>query len=205
MSTEAGSIHNRVGDNVEELATNILASAPPTFALAGMSLGGFVALEIVRRCPARVDRIALISTSARPDTEPERTVREQRLEIARAGRSRELPPLHFAKNVHPSRQSDDALRATHRTMADEVGIAGYISQQNAIGSRPDARQHLASICCPTLVLVGDSDLITPPSHSEELVAAIPGSRLVVVSDAGHLALLEKPESTNAALQTWREQ
>lgn len=196
---------HRQGDSVEELATNILSAAPSHFALAGMSLGGFIALEIMRRCPERVDRLALISTSARPDSEPERALRESRLEVARSGRYREIPPLHYAKNVHPSRQADDTLRATHRTMTEEVGMAAYFSQQQAIGSRPDARPSLADIGCPTLVLVGDSDFITPRSHSEEMVASIPNSRLVVVPGCGHLALLEQPEAANAALQTWREQ
>lgn len=195
---------HRGHDSVEGLATAILNDAPPRFALAGHSLGGFVAFEILRRCPERVQRVALMGTSAQPTSEPETAVREQRLEIARAGRTTEIPPLHYARNVHPSRQTDDLLRATHRTMTEEVGINGYISQQQAIGSRPDSRADLAKIDCPTLILVGDTDNITPLSHSEEMAREIPGSRLVVIPECGHLLTLEKPEPVNAALQAWCE-
>lgn len=196
---------HRLSDSVEGLASAILESAPERFALAGLSLGGFVALEILRRSPERVDRVALLATSARPDSAPERQVREQRLEIARAGRYLEIPPLHYARNVHPSRQVDDALRATHRTMTEEVGINGYFSQQQLIGSRPDARAGLRNIQCPTLIVVGDTDMITPPEHAEEMAAEIPNSRLVVIPECGHLCTLERPDAVTAALQTWREQ
>ena len=195
---------HRGGDSVEALATSILADAPPRFALVGHSLGGFVAFEILRRCPERVQRVALLGTSAQPTSEPETAVRDERIAIAKAGRTVEIPPLHYARNVHPSRQTDDQLRASHRTMTEENGINGYLSQQQAIGSRPDSRPGLSKIACPTLIVVGDTDYITPPSHSEEMAREIPGSRLVVIPECGHLCTLEKPDAVNAALQAWSE-
>jgi pimeloyl-ACP methyl ester carboxylesterase len=195
---------HRSADSVEALASAILESAPPRFAIVGHSMGGFIGLEILRRCADRVHSLALLSSSARPSSDQETLIREQRVAIAKAGRTAEIPPLHYAKNVHPSRQSDDQLRAIHRTMTEEVGTLGYLNQQQAIGTRPDARPGLASIKCPTLVLVGDADSITPPEHAEEMAREIPGSRLVVIPECGHLSTLEKPELVNAALQAWCE-
>lgn len=195
---------HRGHDSVESLCTAILEQAPEKFSVLGFSLGGFVALEMMRRAPERVARLALVSTSARPDTEGERAIREERVAIAKAGRVREIPPLHYAKNVHPSRQSDDLLRATHRMMTEEVGIHGYLSQQALIGSRPDARAGLEEIKCPTVIIVGDADVITPSAHALEMSEAIEGSRLVVVPECGHLCPLERPEEVNTALMAWME-
>lgn len=196
---------HRSASSIEELATEILRDAPPVFSLAGLSLGGFIAFEILRRCPERVERLALLGTSARPETEQEKAIRLPRMELATAGRFLELPPLHFAKNVAPSRQTDDELRAKHRGMTQDVGPHGYLRQQTAIGGRPDSRPGLGAIQCPTTIIVGDSDFITPPAHSQEMADAIPNSRLVVIEGCGHLSTLERPQAVNAALQTWREQ
>lgn len=182
----------------------MLETAPPIFALVGLSLGGFVALEMLRRAPERIGKVALLATSARPDTPAEKEIRDARVAVAREGDYVAIPPLHYAKNVHPSRQTDDALRATHRTMTDEVGLTGYLRQQEAIGGRPDARPGLGAIACPTLIVVGDADAITPPSHAREMASAIPNSRLVVIPECGHLCTLERPEAVNIALQAWAE-
>jgi pimeloyl-ACP methyl ester carboxylesterase len=193
-------------DSVRTIAEQILAYAPPKFAVCGLSLGGFVAQELVRLAPDRIDRMALLATSARPSGEAEDKAREARLEIARTpGRYVEIPPLHYARNVHPSRQTDDILRAKHRAMTVEVGMQGYFNQQKAIGTRPDGRASLASIHCPTVVVVGDEDMITPPELAREMAGAIPGSRLVVIPECGHLCTLERPDAVNAVLQTWCEQ
>lgn len=192
-------------DSVTDIATQILACAPPRFAVCGLSLGGFVAQEMLRLAPGRIDRLALLATSARPSSPAEDKAREARLEIARTpGRYIEIPPLHYARNVHPSRQGDDLLRARHRAMTMEVGMEGYFNQQKAIGSRRDARPGLTKIQCPTLIVVGDTDLITPPELSQEMADAIPDSRLVVIPECGHLCTLERPEAVNAALQAWCE-
>jgi pimeloyl-ACP methyl ester carboxylesterase len=191
-------------DSIEDLAEHILAAAPPRFALAGFSMGGFIALEILRRSPERVERLALLSTSAAPER-PDQAIastRRERIAMARSGRFDEIAPLHFARNVHPSRQGDEALRALHRRMTQEVGPQAYIRQQTAIGRRPDARPSLNRIGCPTLVLVGDADQLTPPAQAEELHADITGSRLLVVEKCGHLAPLERPEAVGNALEQW---
>jgi pimeloyl-ACP methyl ester carboxylesterase len=196
---------HRQSDNIAAMADRILADAPPRFALAGLSMGGFISFEIMRRCPERVTHLALLSTSARPEVPggPSDKIRAERIQMARDGRFGELPPLHYARNVHPSRQTDDALRATHRGMTEEVGPQGYINQQEANRARVDSRPVLASITCPTLVLVGDSDLLAPMEHAEEITAGIAGSTLVVVPDYGHLSTLEQPAAVNKAMDAWR--
>jgi pimeloyl-ACP methyl ester carboxylesterase len=196
---------HRAPNSITGMADQILANAPPKFALAGLSMGGFISFEIMRRCPERVTKLALLSTSARPEVgggEGDR-IRAERIEMARNGRFGELPPLHYARNVHPSRQSDDTLRATHRGMTEDVGPAAYINQQEANRMRPDSRPTLASITCPTLVLVGDKDFLAPVEHAEEMAANIAGSELVVVPDCGHLSTLEQPEAVTAAMLKWR--
>lgn len=193
--------------SVHDLAQDVLASAPPRFALGGLSLGGFAALEIYRLAPQRVIRLALIGASARPESHDpavEQT-RNERIEMARNGRFDDIPPLHFARNVHPSRQTDTDLRQAHRSMTREVGAAGYINQQLAIRDRPDARPVLKSIACPTTIIVGDSDFITPPDHSEEMHRAITGSSLAILPGCGHLATLERPDEVTATLVAWRRE
>lgn len=196
---------HRRADSIAGLTEAILAEAPPKFALAGLSMGGFIAFEIMRRCPERVTQLALLSTSARPEVPggPGARLRAERVRMAREGRFAELPPLHYANNVHPSRQTDDALRATHRGMTEEVGPEGYVNQQIANMNRPDSRPALANIRCPTLVLVGDEDKLAPREHAEEMAAGIAGARLVVVPVCGHLSTLEQPEAVAEAMLAWR--
>jgi Predicted hydrolases or acyltransferases (alpha/beta hydrolase superfamily) len=191
-------------ETVSALAQRILQEAPPRFVLIGFSLGGFVAFELWRHAPERIAGLVLMSTSARPESEKEREVRESRVNVARNDDYAKIPPLHFAKNVHPIRQTDDHLRAEHRQMTLDCGMSAYLRQQAAIGSRPDSRDTLATITCPTLVLVGDTDFITPPDHAREIAEHIQGARLVVIPNCGHLAPLEQPEQVNTALEAWRE-
>ena len=122
--------------------------------------------------------------------------------LAEGGRFSELPNLLFPVFVHRNRQGDEALRAIVRIMAEETGPQAFVRQQRAIMTRPDCRPQLASIGCPTLVLVGDGDELTPPALSEEIVAGIAGARLVRVPDCGHLSTLERPQAVNQALVQW---
>jgi pimeloyl-ACP methyl ester carboxylesterase len=189
-------------DSMEAIAARILAAAPPRFALAGLSMGGFLALTIVRQAPERVQKLALLDTSARPET-PEQTARRKpQIALAQNGRFAEVPALQFPLFVHRNRQGDVALRARVRLMAEETGAEVFLRQQHALITRPDARPLLATIRCSTLVLVGDGDELTPPALSRELAEGIVGSRLVVVPDCGHLSTMEQPEAVNRALVEW---
>jgi pimeloyl-ACP methyl ester carboxylesterase len=184
------------------LASRILADAPPRFALAGLSMGGYICFELARQAPERVARLALLDTSARPDT-PELTRRRQaQIALARGGRFAEIADQQFPLLIHPSRQSDPAVRELVRQMASETGAEAFIRQQQAIIGRVDSRPGLGAIGCPTLVLVGEGDQLTPPELSAELAGAIPGARLLVVAGAGHLTPLDQPEEVTKALVEW---
>ena len=195
-------VDHRRDDNVAAIAKRILATAPPRFALVGLSMGGYIALAIVREAPERVARLALLDTSARPDTAEQSERRRGMIALAEGGRFSELPDLLFPVFVHRNRQGDETLRVIVRTMAEETGPQAFMRQQRAIMTRPDCRPQLASIRCPTLVLVGDGDELTPPALSQEIHAGVTGSRLVTVPDCGHLSTLEWPEPVNQALVEW---
>ena len=126
----------------------------------------------------------------------------EQIALAESGRLAEVAELLFPLFVHRDRHSDEDLKRVVRTMAEETGPEAFVRQQRAIMARPDLRPHLASIRCPTLVLVGDGDQLTPPPLSEEIAAGIAGSRLVVVPECGHLSTLERPEAVNEALVEW---
>jgi pimeloyl-ACP methyl ester carboxylesterase len=189
-------------DTMAAIARRILAAAPPRFALAGLSMGGYIALEIMRQAPERVARLALLDTGARADM-PEMTERRHALmTLAKDGRYAEIPDLAFPLYVHRDRRGDEALKRIVRAMAAETGLEGYLRQQQAIMSRPDSRPSLAAIRCPTLVLVGEGDEATPPELAREMAAGIAGSRLVIIPDSGHLSTLEQPQAVTAALVEW---
>lgn len=189
-------------DSMAAIARRILADAPPRFALAGLSMGGYISLEIVRQAPERVAKLALLDTSARAEV-PEQTQRRQKvIELAKSGRFAEVPDLQFPVFVHRNRQGDAALKRLVRTMAEETGAQAFLRQQQAIISRKEARPGLSAIACPTLVLVGDGDELTPPAMSQETAAAISGSRLLVISDCGHLSTVERPQAVTQAMVEW---
>jgi pimeloyl-ACP methyl ester carboxylesterase len=187
---------------LDHIASRILASAPPRFALVGLSMGGYLAFEVLRQAPERVAALALLDTVAYPER-PEQTERRQvQIELARQGRFAEVIDLQFPLLVHPARLQDEDLRGVVRLMAEEVGPEAFIRQQMAIMGRPDSRPDLPGIRCPTLVLVGDGDQLTPPDQAREMAAAIPGSRLVIVPGCGHLSTLERPQAVTEALVEW---
>ena len=189
-------------DGVAALAVAALASAPPRFALAGLSMGGYVALEILRRAPERVLKLALIDTSARPDTPDQLSRRRGLIELARAGRFRGVTPRLLPLLIHPDRQSEDDLTATIMAMAARVGQEAFVRQQTAIMGRPDSRPGLAAIACPTLVIGGREDALTPPAILAEIAAGIPGARHVIIEECGHLPPLERPHAVSALLRQW---
>lgn len=189
-------------ETIPEIAAAILAAAPRRFALAGLSMGGYIAFEIMRQAPERVSRVALLDTSARPDTVEQAAARKDLLALAHAGRFGEVTAKLLPSFLHPDRAEDETLLAAMRKDAGRVGVAGFIRQQAAVMARIDSRPSLPAIRVPALVLVGRQDGRTPPHLSEEIAAAIPGARLVVIEEAGHLPTLERPAETNAALRAW---
>jgi pimeloyl-ACP methyl ester carboxylesterase len=189
-------------DSMAAIAMRILAEAPPRFALAGLSMGGYIAFEILRQAPERVARVALLDTAARADTPEASAARRLQMDLAVGGRFTEVIDALFARVVHPSRREDAGLHELVRLMGSEVGVDGYLRQQTANITRSDSRATLSAIRCPTLVLVGDSDELTPPERAAEIADGIPGARLVVVPDCGHLSTLERPQAVSDALRAW---
>ncbi|MBL4691020.1 MAG: alpha/beta fold hydrolase [Rhodospirillales bacterium] len=189
-------------DTVGAMADRVLAAAPLKFSLAGLSMGGYVALEIMRRAPGRVERLALLDTSANADA-PE-TKKQRRGFIAQLdlggfqGVTGKLLPLLIYKD----RLGDDALVAVIKASAKNIGADAFVRQQHATMSRPDGRKSLKNITCPTLVLCGRQDALTPLARHEEIAAAIPGARLVVIEDCGHLSPLEQPHAVSAVMRYW---
>lgn len=190
------------GDTLAEIAAAILATAPPRFALAGISMGGYIALEIMRQAPQRVVRLGLLDTSARPDTPEQTAQRRAMVAEARTGDYEGTVRQALKAILHPAHQDDADLAAINLRMALTIGVEGFARQQEAIIGRPDSRPSLAAIAVPTLVLVGDRDPLTPPELAEEIAAAIPDARLVVVEQCGHAATLEQPAAVNRALVDW---
>jgi len=188
-------------DSVEEMARRALTVAPARFALAGLSMGGYVAFEILRQAPDRVLRLALLDTSAAPDT-PERTAeRLASIKAAQFGRFEGVTPRLLSQLVHASKVTG-AVGDTVRAMAQRVGREAFLRQQHAIMGRPDSRPDLARLSVPTLIGVGDSDVLTPPSVAEDMHRRIAGSELHVFTECGHLPALETPHETSAVLRRW---
>ena len=189
--------------DVRGAAAAVLSRAPRRFALAGLSLGGIVALEIWRQAPERVAGIALLDTTTDADTEDKRRLREARLErmrevgLARMAKE-ELAPTYFA----PSRSQDSALGQLVADMAEAVGEADFVRQCAILASRPDSAATLAGIRVPALALCGAQDALCPPAIHERMAAAIDGAELRVLDDCGHLSTLEQPTSVNQALLEW---
>jgi pimeloyl-ACP methyl ester carboxylesterase len=190
------------GRTIAEMADAVLAEAPPRFALAGLSMGGYIGFEILRRAPERVTRLALISTSARADRPEQARLRRAWIERVRSGRFEAFVDEAMRAPLHPSRRDDPALRDLNRRMAEAVGAEAFLRQTEAVTGRIDSRPHLPAISVPTLVLVGDSDPLTPPALSKEMASAIPNARLVVVDTCGHGSTLEQPAAVNQALAAW---
>jgi len=189
-------------DNMGAIARRILDEAPPRFALAGHSMGGYIAFEIMRQAPERVLRLALLNTQARPDTVEATSRRRGQMARAEAGEFREVLNELFPIFVHPMRRDRaDLLQLVH-DMGRDVGVEAFIRQQTAIIGRADSRPTLATISCPTLVLTGDQDLAIPNSLSKEMADGIAGAKLVILSQCGHLSLVEQPEATANALVEW---
>jgi pimeloyl-ACP methyl ester carboxylesterase len=190
------------GDTIAQIAANILAQAPERFALLGFSLGGYIAFEMLRQAPSRVERLALLDTQAGPETEAAREKRLRLIALVEAGRFAEAEQAQWPDVVHPSRYGDTALREIKTRMAQELGPEQWLRHVRAIMARPDSRPTLASIGVPTLVLVGAEDQLTTPERAREMVAGIANARLVVIPKCGHMAPVERPEAVSAALEEW---
>ena len=189
-------------DTMAEMAAKVLAQAPAKFALAGLSMGGYLALAVMRIAPERVTRLCLLDTSARADTPEQAKRRADLVDLAQKGdfqgSTRRMLPVF----IHPDRLEEEPLRSDVMAMNKRVGLEAYLRQQKANAARIDSRPHLGEIRCPTLAICGRQDILLPPEHSEELAAAIPGADLVYIEDCAHLPTMERPQATTALMHYW---
>ena len=189
-------------ETIAAMAARVSSEAPAKFSLIGHSLGGYIVLEMIRQAPERIVRLALLNTSARPDTPEATKLRNERIAETRAGRYAEVRLASFPLSVHPDRVDDPLLREMSRLTGEDSGPDAFVRQQIAIIARVDSRPYLKDIRVPTLVLSGDKDMLISNEFSKEMAAMIPGATLVIVPNCGHLAPAEQPEATSAALDEW---
>ncbi|WP_269585314.1 alpha/beta fold hydrolase [Roseibium sp. Sym1] len=191
---------HREHDSIADIAASILEEAPERFSLIALSMGGYIAMEIMRVAPGRVAKLALLDTNSRPDGKEQAERRQFLIEMTRKRGFNKVPHLLFPGFVHEQREDDEDLKAIVVDMAKETGPEAFIRQQTALINRIDSRPRLGEITCPTLVLVGDGDRLTPPDIAREIHEHIPGSELVLIEGCGHLSPLEAPDQVTRTLR-----
>jgi len=190
--------------SIRAMARRALEHAPwPHFSLAGLSMGGIVAMELLRQVPERIERLALLDTNHRAELPERRALRQPQIERALQGELRqllidEMKPLYLAPENRGRRDILDAVL----DMAMDLGVEVFQSQSVALRDRPDQSETLARVMVPTVVLCGLHDTLCPVDRHREIADLIPRARLVVIPGAGHLPTLEQPRATNSALRTW---
>lgn len=189
-------------DTVEAMATEVLANAPATFALAGLSMGGIVAMEVVRRAPTRVTRLALMDTNALSETPAYAASREPQIARVMAGSLVEVMREDMKPDYLAPGAGRQAVLDLVMDMALEMGEGVYLRQSRALQRRPDQQNVLRKLKIPTLILCGEHDRLCPVSRHQFMADLIHGAELCIVPDAGHLPTLEQPEAVNAALKQW---
>ena len=170
-------------DSIQAMADRLLAAAPERFALGGLSMGGYVALAVMATAPERVTHLALMDTQARADGEEAKRRRRALLALSRQGKFKGVTPRLLPQLIHPDRLEEPAL-------------------VDPIMARPDRMDLLPAIRCPTLVMVGRQDALIPLARSAEMAEAIPGARLAVIEECGHLPTMERPQAATALLRDW---
>lgn len=188
-------------DGIAAMAQRSAAGVSGRFILVALSMGGYVAFELLRRMPERIAGVALIDTSASPDTPAKAAERRAGLASLAAGRFQGVTSRLLPQLIHPDRIGT-AVGTAVQAMAQRVGSEAYIRQQSAILGRADSRPLLASVKVPTLVAVGAQDLLTPPAEARLIHEGIRGSRYHVFANCGHLPPLEVPDETTDVLREW---
>lgn len=189
-------------DSIVEMARRVITSGPEQMALLGHSMGARVALEVVRRAPERVERLALVSTGTHTVREGEAEKRHTLLALGRAEGMAALVDRWLPPMVAPDRRADQQLIAPLRLMATQAGIDTYAVQIAALLGRPEVKSLLSNIACPTLVAVGEDDEWSPPEQHRSIAARIPGAHLKIIAKAGHMLPAEAPDALNEAIADW---
>jgi pimeloyl-ACP methyl ester carboxylesterase len=199
--TAVASAH-QARDSITAMAQAVLDQFEGELVLCGASMGGMVAMEAIRLAPSRVRGLALLGTVAHPETPEMRRLRSDAIQLFEQGRAEEIIRANVALAFHPDQAADPALTGLYLDMVLDAGTDTLIRHNRAVMARPDARTHLERIGCPTLVLCGEADQLTPAEHSQAIAANIPGSRLELIPRSGHMLTMEQPAAVNHLLQGW---
>ena len=189
-------------DSIPAIVHAILETAPPQFALAGLSMGGYVAFELMRQAPERVLKLCLLNTSARPDTPEQSERRRMLLAMSKSGQFKGVTPRLLPMLISESRLQDAELTHIITSMAERMGREAFRNQQTAILHRIDSVPSLKNIRCPVQVIAGINDTLTPPDVMREIADGIPNARFDVIPDCGHLSPLERPDAVNPLMKRW---
>jgi len=195
-------LDHRADSSMREIARRFLDHAPPRFALAGLSMGGYISFEIMRLAPERVNRLALLDTNAVADSTERKEPRRKLAARVGQGELMSAAAALYPGYVHPARHEDHHLRQIYFDMMAETGADAFVRQLMAIATRQSALPILPAIAVPTLVIVGAEDSATPLAQAEEIAHGIIGARLEIIPDCGHLSTLEKPETVTRLLAGW---
>lgn len=189
-------------DSLRSMASELLASAPERFTLIGLSLGGYLAFEVIRAQMQRVERLVLMDTTAAADSPARRDGRHADIAKVRAGGIEALIPELPARWLLPAHTRRAELVDLMADMARSIGARGQFNQQTAMLARPDSHADLARVRVPALIVCGREDAVTPLADHQAMAARVPGAQLKIIADCGHLATIEQPQSVNRALLDW---
>ena len=194
-----------LGERIEEIASNLLQQLPHRFALLGLSMGGIVAMEILRRAPDRVTRLALMDTDPLADTPQIAAARESLIVSARAGRLEDAVNGVIRSDILAPGPGRPAVLALVRQMSHELGPDVFVKQMRALQRRRDQQATLRRIKVPTMVMCGVHDTLTPVKRHSFMAELIPNAQLRMIEEAGHLPPLEQPMMTLDAIRDWLRQ
>ncbi len=198
--TDVHARHNSIG----EMTSALLSEHVGDLVLCGASMGGMLAMEAARQAPDRVSGLALLGTTAHPETPDMRQLREAAIILFGQGRLADVIEPNVEMAFHPDQARDQTLVKAYLEFIYRAGASQLIAQNRAVIARPDARNDLPRVRCPTLVMCGDTDRLAPLVYSQEIAALVPGAQLVIVPQCGHMLTMEQPEFVNATLAQWLE-
>lgn len=187
---------------IEDFAARLLALHPGRLVLAGASMGGMIAMEAARQAPERIAGLALLGTTARPETPDMRALREAAIALFEQGLLREVIEPNVAFAFHPVNAARLDLVQAYLDFVLDAGAAHLVRQNRAVIHRPDARRHLPRAACPVLVVCGEADQLTPPECSAEIAALAPHAESSLLDDCGHMLTMEQPEAVTHLLVQW---
>lgn len=194
--------HHTRHDSIDAMADAILAEAPPTFAIAGLSFGSYVALAVTQKGGQRISHLSLIDGSAVVESEDSNVRRRAMLEMAGQGKFDDIKDILMPLFLHKDWQGSPQMTARVRAMADDIGIDAFIRQTKAGLGGGDFTAFLPQIDCPTLIICGADDIILPLKYSRDILTGVPNGKLVVIEGSAHLTTMERPETVTEVMRQW---